>query len=126
MKDHVEMEHLTKFDAFMLNRDQSMDLKTWFKIYKNVSNFLTASSKTIYTLKNILQFCDNCQIRSFTDYLEIIEGKITMFAHFLNITDIVKEHESLYDFGGHCQEFRDTCMDFEPSLKGPYLDLCST
>ena len=84
---------------------------------QNVSNFLTASSKTIYTLKNILQFCDNCKIRSFTDYLEIIEGKITMFAHFLNITDIVKEHESLYDFGGHCQEFRDTCMDFEPSLK---------
>ena len=28
MKDHVEMDHFTKFDAFMLNRDQAMDLKT--------------------------------------------------------------------------------------------------
>ena len=26
IKDHVEMEHLSKFDAFMYNRDQAMDL----------------------------------------------------------------------------------------------------
>ena len=26
MKDHVEMEYLSKFDAFMYNRDQAMDL----------------------------------------------------------------------------------------------------
>ena len=43
MKDHVEMDHLTKFDAFMLNRDQGMNLWTWFKIHTNVSNLLTAS-----------------------------------------------------------------------------------
>ena len=26
MRDHVEMEHLSKFDAFMKNGDQAMDL----------------------------------------------------------------------------------------------------
>ena len=31
MKDHVEIGHLTKYDAFRLNRDQVMDLEIWFK-----------------------------------------------------------------------------------------------
>ena len=47
MKDHVEIGHLTKYDAFRVNRDQVMDLEIWFKIHKNVSNFERASRKTI-------------------------------------------------------------------------------
>ena len=51
MKDHVaiaQIGHLTKYDAFRVNRDhQVMDLETWFKIHTNVSNFETASPKTI-------------------------------------------------------------------------------
>ena len=47
MKDHVEGSHLTKFDAFRVNRDQVIDLETWFKVHTNVSNFETASPKTI-------------------------------------------------------------------------------
>ena len=47
MKDHVEIGHLTKYDAFGLNRDQVMDLEVWFKIHTNVSNFETASPKII-------------------------------------------------------------------------------
>ena len=45
MKDHVETGHLIKYDAFRVNRDQVMDLKIWFKIHTNVSNFETASPK---------------------------------------------------------------------------------
>ena len=37
MKYHVEIGHLTKYDAFRVNRDQVMDLEKWFKIHKNVS-----------------------------------------------------------------------------------------
>ena len=37
MKDHVEIGHLTKYDAFRMNRDQVMDLEIWFKIHTNVS-----------------------------------------------------------------------------------------
>ena len=51
MKDHVEIGHLTKYDAFSLNRDQVMDLEIWFKIHTNVSNFETASPKIIQTHK---------------------------------------------------------------------------
>ena len=50
MKDHVDMDHFTKFGAFMLNRDQAMDFCTWVKIHTNVSKFLTASPKIILTL----------------------------------------------------------------------------
>ena len=50
MKDHVEIDHLTKHDAIRVNRDQVMDLETWLKIPTNVSNFETASPKTICKL----------------------------------------------------------------------------
>ena len=33
MKDHVEIGHLTKYDAFRVNRDQVIDLEIWFKIH---------------------------------------------------------------------------------------------
>ena len=39
MKDHVEIGHLSKYDAFMVNRDQVMDLEIWFKFNTNVFNF---------------------------------------------------------------------------------------
>ena len=47
MKDHVEIGHLTKYDAFRMNRDQVMYLEIWFKIHTNVFNFETASPKII-------------------------------------------------------------------------------
>ena len=55
MKDHVEIGHLIKYDAFRVNRDQVMDLEIQFKIHTNVSNFEKASPKTIKTLKNFYQ-----------------------------------------------------------------------
>ena len=47
MKDHVEIGHLTKYDAFRANGKRVMDFKIWFKIHTNVSNFERASPKTI-------------------------------------------------------------------------------
>ena len=58
MKDHVELGHLTKYVAFRVNIDQVMDLEIWFKIHTNVSNFETASPKTIKTLKIFHDFRD--------------------------------------------------------------------
>ena len=34
MKDHVEIDHLNKYDAFRVNRDQVMTLEIWLKIHK--------------------------------------------------------------------------------------------
>ena len=48
MKDHVESYHLTKFDVLRGNRDQVMDLETWFQIHNNVSSVETASPKPKY------------------------------------------------------------------------------
>ena len=47
MEDHGEIGHLTKFDALSMNRNEGMDLETWFKIHTNVSNCQPASPKTI-------------------------------------------------------------------------------
>ena len=47
MKDHVEIGHLTKYDALGVHRDQVMDLEVRFKIHTNVSNFEKASPKTL-------------------------------------------------------------------------------
>ena len=47
MKDHVKIGHLTKYDAFRVNRDQVMDLEIQFKIHTNVFNFDKASPKII-------------------------------------------------------------------------------
>ena len=47
MKDPVEIGHLTKYDAFRVNRDQVMDVERRFKIHTNISNFEKASLKTI-------------------------------------------------------------------------------
>ena len=47
MKGHVQIGHLTEYDAFRMNRDQVMDFEIWFKIHINVSNFEKASPKTI-------------------------------------------------------------------------------
>ena len=56
MKDHVEIDHLTKYDAFRVNRDQVMDIKTWLKIHTNVSNFEKASPKPYKLLKFFISF----------------------------------------------------------------------
>ena len=58
MKDHVEIDHLIKYDAFRMNRDQGMDLNIWPKIHTNVFNIETASPKTIETLKILHDFRD--------------------------------------------------------------------
>ena len=50
MKDHVEIGHLTKYDAFRVNKYQAMTLEIWLKIDTNVPNFETASHKKPYKL----------------------------------------------------------------------------
>ena len=45
MKDHVDIGHLTKYDAFRMNSDQAMNLEIY-------------ASKSIQTLKIFYDFCD--------------------------------------------------------------------
>ena len=83
MKDHVEMDHLTKFDAFMLNRDQAIwTLRHGSKSIQMSLVSLQHPPKSYKLLKNVSQFYDNCKIQPSTDYLKTTERKITVFAHF--------------------------------------------
>ena len=52
MKSHVEIGHLTKYDAFRVNRDQVMNLETWFEIHTNASNFLFSLNNTESRMAN--------------------------------------------------------------------------
>ena len=63
MKDHVEIGRLTKYDAFMVNRDQVMDLEIWFKTHTNVSNFETASPKSDKLCKFFISFVTTVKSR---------------------------------------------------------------
>ena len=47
MKDHVEIGHLTEYDAFRVNGGEAMDLEIRFTIHTNVSNFEKAFPKII-------------------------------------------------------------------------------
>ena len=66
MKDHVEVGHLTKLDAFRVNIDQVMDLEIWFKIHTNVCNFETASPKPCKLLKFFISFVTTAKSRHTT------------------------------------------------------------
>ena len=57
MKAHAGIGHLTKYDAFRINRDQAMNIEICFKIHTNVSNFETATPKP-YAYKPLKYFYD--------------------------------------------------------------------
>ena len=50
MKGHVEIGHLTKYDAFRVNRDQVMDIEIWFIIHTNVCPILRQRPLKSYKL----------------------------------------------------------------------------
>ena len=56
MTDPIESSHLTRFDAFRVNRDQVIDLETRFKIYTNISNVETAFPEPYKLLKFFISF----------------------------------------------------------------------
>ena len=130
MKDHVEIGHLTEYDAFMVNRDQVMDFKIWFKIHANVFNFEKRPPKPYKLLKFSYQFCDNCKILSSTFYLKD-KMKIAMFSHFkeyhgnhkklLRVYMILGDHRlPKLKISGVCDSFWmyiENCMGKSPIVK---------
>ena len=102
---------MTKFDALKLSRDQVMTLETWLKIYTNVCNYVTASPKTINSLKYFSVFLLNCKIgHASTTRKELIRKSLCL-SIFRNITEVMKKIKSLYGFGGCCHKITDVCMD---------------
>ena len=63
MKDHVEIDYLTKYDALRVNGDRVMNLEIWFKIHTNICNFETASPKPYKLLKFFISFMSTVKSR---------------------------------------------------------------
>ena len=63
MKDHVEIDYLTKYDALRVNGDRVMNLEIWFKINTNICNFETASPKPYKLLKFFISFMSTVKSR---------------------------------------------------------------
>ena len=96
MKDHVEIGHLTKYDAFRVNRDQVMDLKIWLKIHTNVSNCETVSPKIILTLKFFMISMIHLS------FFQVVGA----WQDFTVVTKLIKNCKSLNGFGGPCLTVR--------------------
>ena len=61
MKDHVKSSHLTKFDAFRVNRDQVIDLETWFKIYTIIEVMTEHQRKNVHYVSYMCMYIINCK-----------------------------------------------------------------
>ena len=108
MKDHVEIGHLTKYDAFRVNRDQ----------VTYVSNFETASpAESHKLLKFFMISVILFKMSRHSDFHLIffqIEGA---WQDFTVVTKLIKNFTSLYGFGGRFLKIRNFCMDFESYFK---------
>ena len=56
MKDHVKIGHLTKYDAFRLNRDEVMNFEIWFKIHTTSLIFRQRPPKPSKLLNFLVSF----------------------------------------------------------------------
>ena len=82
------MDHLTTFGAFILNKEVRYGP---LEMVQNPYKFLQfLDSMPQNNIPTILQLCDNCKTRSFTDCLEITGGK-SLFAHFYEYPKNQKE-----------------------------------
>ena len=90
MRDHVEIGHLTKYDAFRVNRDQVMDLEIWFKIHTNVSNFETAPQKPDKLLNCFTSFVSTVNSRHAPIIWKKLRWKSLCFPIFKSIAEIIK------------------------------------
>ena len=92
----MEIDHLTKYDAFKVNRDQVMDLEIWFKIHTNIFNFETKSYKLLKYFMISVILCKMSKHSAFHLIFFQIEGACQDFAF---VTKQIKNFKSLHGFG---------------------------
>ena len=119
MKNHVEMDLLSKFDAFMLNREQESKLWTFRHGLKSIQMSVISWQRPPKPYKLLKTFRSSVTtVKSSHSPAIWTEGKIAMFSLFYEYhRNCKKIKTSLYDFGGRSKEFRGVCMDFEPLPK---------
>ena len=106
MKNHVEIGHLTKDDAFRVNRDRAMNLEIWFKIHTNVSNIETASPKIIWTLKFFMISVIFYKMGNHSNFHLSFFQIVGAWQNFTVVTKLIKNLKSLYVFWRVSQKLR--------------------
>ena len=117
MKGHVEIGHLTKYDAFRVNRDQVMDLEIWLKIHTNVSNINILRQRWRPPKPYKLLKFSICKIPLCTYYLKEAEMKISIFAHFKEYHGNHKKLRVYMVLGDAVSKIRDICVKFQTYFK---------
>ena len=118
MKDHVEIGHLSNYDAFRMNRDQVMDLE--ISGSKSIQTSLILRQRPPKSYKLLKYFMISLilfKLSKHSDFHLIffqIEGA---WQDFTVVTKLMKNFKSLYGFEGRFLKVRDVCMDFEPYFK---------
>ena len=117
MEDHVEIGHLTKYDAFRMNRDQ-VTLKYGSKSIQTSLILRQGPPKSYKLLKYFMISVMLFKMSKHSDFHLIfffqVEGA---WQEFTVVTKLIKSFKSLYGFGGCFLKIRDVCMDFEPYFK---------
>ena len=116
MEDHVEIGHLTKYDAFRMNRDQ-VTLKYGSKSMQTSLILRQRPPKSYklfkYFMISVILFKMGKHSDSHLIFFQI-EGA---WQDFTVVTKLIKSFNSLYGFGGRFLKIRDVCMDFKPYFK---------
>ena len=89
MTDHVEIDHLTKYDAFRMNRAQAMNLEIWKSI--QTSLILRRHPQKPYTVLCKSNANDNRQISRFV--LPIYRRHISKTSHGLQNVKTINQRD---------------------------------
>ena len=118
MKDHVEIGHLTKYDAFRMNRETKLwTLKYSSKSIQTSLILRQCPPKSYKLLIFFYDFRDTLKMSKHSAFHLIffqIEGA---WQDFTVATKLIQNFKTLYGFGGRFLKIRDVCMDFEPHFK---------
>ena len=116
MKDHVEIGHLTKYDAFKVNRDQvygSKSIQTSLILRQH-------SPKPYKPSKCFISFVTTVKSFHAPTFCMLFERSWDENHYVCLFQEYHGSHEnfkSLYGFGGCRLKIRDVCMDFEAYFK---------
>ena len=119
IKDYVEIDHLTKYDAFRVNRDQVMVLEIWL-CSKSVQTSLILRQRPPKPYKLLKFFMISLilfKMGKHSDFHLSFIQIVGAWQDFTVVRKLVKNFKSLYGFGGRCIKIKDVCMDFEPCFK---------
>ena len=107
MKDHVQVGHETRLSTLNYS---SKSMQTSLILRKR-------PPKPYKLLKFVISFVTTVKSHHAPTIWKKLRWKLLCLPILKSIMEIIKNLQSLYDFGGCCLTIRNICMDFEPYFK---------